>query len=543
MSVTSFCDRCRQQWQFVISVWVLLLVTTPPVALAQVPVAPSVERSDIEVRRGADIVQPQALFYKSVQEGGDPALVAGDSVGMMQVPRGQELDAIAYRDRLLGYAVNVQYAMVVADGQVIDVEVSDYVVRRTGTSARQELFVLRPPTEDAFDIAVPDGLECKRLTPNSDEDLRTRGRLYGNMPCKQVPGVETVVDVAAWYDASLTNIRSGVRAQPGPGHSARELRGWLRSTAPRGEQVRFGIVVTPPPIQVAIGPAAIRMDTVIVRPIMTFDEEIRVDVATVSPSGFEWITTVGVLQGPNRSDLPGQPNLPRYRANRLKGDVTTILRWRATEEQRYDLTLFGSTQPTFSNDAVGNHHDVPYGVQLGARFGERDETGMDLRLEGSYEDDPFQRNTLSSGDQRIRLLVGLDHGTLLQTDTHWRLSIGPTYFVDRPNIWEDRELARQLGYSLDGELNRLLQVRRFVTLFNVEAKMVQSWGYISDAGNNNLELAGRVSLKPRFRVGSNYLALGPVLYLGQTISNYETSTDVDESNVQFGLEMRSMILF
>lgn len=516
---------------------------SPTTGLAQAPVAPAIERADIEVLRGADIVQPQALFYKRVPVDADSALTTEDSIGVVQVPRMSDLDAIPYRDRLLGFTVNVQYAMVVSGGQVIDVQVSDYIVDRTGTPSQEEFLILRPPAEDAFDVAVPDGLECARLVANSDEDLRTRGRLSDRTPCKQVPGVETVVDLAAWYDVSLTNIKSGMRVQPGPGHDARELRGWLRSLAPRGEQIRFAIVVTPPPTQIAVGPAAIRMDTVVAAPTVTLDGEIRVEMESLSTSGFEWLTTLSVLQGPNWSGLPGRPDLPNYRGTRLKGDVSTTLRWRATEEQRYDLTLFGSTQPTLSNDAVGNHHDVPYGLRLGARFGERDNVGMDLRLEGSFEDDPFQRNTLGDGDQRIRLLAGLDRGALPEDKTHWRLSVGPTYFVDRPNIWEARSSTRQLGYSLDGAFDRLLRIKRFATLLDLNAQVVQSWGYISDTGNNNLGLSGRLSLKPRFHFANTYLALGPVVHVGHTRSVYAVMDGFSETNVQFGLEMRSAILF
>lgn len=508
---------------------------------AQVPVAPAMERSEIEIVRGDDIVQPQAVFYKRVRDGEDPALVTGDSMGVLRVPPITELDALPYTDRRKGFSVNVQQAMIVADGQVIDVQVSDDVARPGARSSQGDLFVFRPPADDAFDVVVPDALDCKRLVPNSDEDQRTRGRLYGNRPCKQVPGIETVVDVATWYDASLTNSISGVRAHPGPGHTVRELRGWLRSLAPGGEQVRFAIVVVPPPRPAVASPTPIRLDTVLHSSHFTLEN--RIQVETVPTSGFEWITTVGVLQGPNWSGLPGRPNASPYQAHRVKGDVATVLRWQATEEQRYDLTLVGSTQPTLSSDAPGNHHDVPYGVRLGARFGERDEPGMEIELQGTFEDDPFQRNTVSKSDQRIRLLVGLDRGALPRDKTHWRLSLGPTYFRDRPNIWERRADARQLGYALDGHLTHLLRVKRFATILDAGAQLSQSWGYISDSGNRNADLSGRVSLKPRFRLASTYLALGPALHVSRTISDYAALEGFTESNVQFGLEMRSVIQF
>jgi len=521
-----------------------LAVLLVPSADAQTPVAPSIERAEIEIKRGTDIVQPPSVFYKRILKGQDPAIVAGDSLGLLRIPRPRDLDAIQYTDRGLGFTVNLQHAMVVADGQIVDVGVSDRAVGHrlstNGPGIQDELILIRPPSEDAFDIAIPDGLTCKRLEPGSEEDLRTRGRLYGDVPCKQVRGVETVVDVAAWFDASLTNSLSGVRAQVSRLHNARELRGWLQSLAPGGERVRFVLVATPPEQTVVAERAPTRLDTILVSPVAPVEGLFRTE--TVSASGFEWITTLAAMSGPNRSDLPGQ-TAPRYRANRLKGDVATTLRWRVTSEQRYELTLFGSTQATISDQAVGNHHDVPYGMTIAARFGEYGETGFELRLEGSYEDDPFQRNTLSSGDQRIRVLLGLDHGSILTEKVHWRLGLGPTYFVDRTNIWEVRNDARQLGYSVDGVYSRNVRLLQLPAILSVGAQVYQSWGYVKDTGNDNLTLTGRLSVKPRLNLGGTTIAVGPVVYLGHVRNDYAEIPGFDESNAQFGVELTSWITF
>ena len=512
---------------------------------AQTPVAPAVDRVDIQIERGDDIVQPPAVFYKRVLDGQDPALVRGDSLGLLQVPRPEALDAIPYVDRGLGVAVNLQHAMVVEDGQVVDVQVSPAATGRQSSSlaaeVRDELIVLRPPESDAFDVAIPDGLTCKRLEPGSREDRATRGRLYGDVPCKQVRGIETVVDVAAWYEASMTHPQTGVRARPNGFHNARELRGWLRSLAPGGEQVRFVLVATPPAKAVAAPRVAPILDTVLVAPVAQVEGTFRIE--TVPTSGFEWITTLGALRGPNRSGLPGRPNDPRYEADRVKGDAMTTLRWSVSPQQRYEVTLFGSTQASLSDNPVGNHHDVPYGLRLAARFGEPGRTGLELRLEGSYEDDPFQRNTLSTGDQRIRVLFGLDRGSVRTGPTHWRLSLGPTYFVDRSNIWETREDARQLGYSLDGVYHRNVEFLRLPALLSAGVRMDQSWGYVQDAGNRNFSVTGRLSAKPRVDFGGTMIAIGPVLYLHHMDSEYADTPGFDESNAQLGVELTSWITF
>lgn len=541
---TRTCSRkgagsIRMLWIAPLLVFAALLWA--PLAVAQDPVAPTIPQSEIEIRRGADIVQPPTVFYKRVNAGQSFDDVADESLGVLRIPRPSDLDAIQYTDRSRGFAVNLQHAMIVADGQIVDVQVSDRAARgaAAASAVAHELLIIRPPADDAFDVTVPDGLECARLEPGSDEDRGSRGRLFDDRPCKQVRGVETVVDVASWYDVSLTNSLSGIRTAAGSSHNARELRGWLRSLAPGGEQVRFVLVATGPTVE---RPTIVttRRDTTILGPTLaTIDGEFRIN--RVSTSGFEWITTAAALGGPNRSDLPGLA-APRYQATRLKGDLTTTVRWNATPEQRYELSLFGSTQPTFSSQDVGDHHDVPYGASVAARFGAPQKVGVELRLEGSYEDDPFQRNTLASGDQRVRFLLGLDRGSLITGRTHWRLSAGPTYFVDRNGIWETRSTARQLGYTVDGVFSRVVRTR-IPTLLTVGGGVNQSWGYVQDSGNTNLSLAGRLSAKPRLNIGGTMVALGPVVYLSHTDSDYAEGAGFTENNAQFGVELMTWVTF
>lgn len=525
---------------------VLLMIgfVAPAPTVAQAPVKPGVERAGIEIRRGLDIVQPPTVYYKRVYE--DAARSSRmDSIGILRVPRPRDLDAIEYRDRSLGFAVNLQHAMVVSDGLIVDVDISRQAENgtRAGTPAIvEELIILRPPENDAFDVAVPDELKCVDLKPGSAEDLASRGSLYSPenglpAPCKQVQGIETVVDVAAWYEASMTNPLTGVRATRDRFHNARELRGWLRSRAPGGEQVRFVIVATPPERERFVfrerpGPDNLPFGSI----------NVVVDYRPISESGFELITSLAALTGPNRSDLPGSPG-PQYRARRLKGDALTTLRWNVSSSQRYELHLFGSTQAAISDDAPGNHHDVPYGVSLGARFGERTGTGFALRIEGSYEDDPFQRNTLRSGDQRIRIMAGVDHGHIFANRTQWHVAIGPTYFVDRVNIWENRSDGRQLGYSIDGGLNRNVRFMRLPSILSAEGHLHHSFGYVQDSGNGNFSLMGRVAAKPRFLLGGTMLAAGPVAHVSYTESRYADIPGFSETNVQVGLELTSWISF
>ena len=515
-----------------------------PVAHAQAPVKPGVERAGIEIRRGLDVVQPPVVYYKRVlRNAARPVRV--DSLGVLKVPRPRDLDAIEYRDRSLGFAINLQHAMVVSDGQIVDVDVSNQAIRRTGNGTNrveEEVIILRPPPEDAFDVAIPDGLECVVLEPESQDDLESRGSLYAPdgerpAPCKQVQGVETVVDVAAWYEASMTNVLTGVRARSQRFHNARELRGWLKSRAPGGEQVRFVLVATPPGKDRIVYRERPGLDNL---PLNDFT--VDVTFTEVSESGFEWITTLGALAGPNRSGLPGDPGA-NYSARRFKGDAVTAVRWNMSPDHRYEVKVFASTHATISDEAPGNHHDVPYGLSLAARFGERGRTGVEVRVEGSYEDDPFQQNTLRRGDQRIRVLAGLDHGHLLNSRTQWHVAVGPTYFVDRVNIWEDRRDGRQLGYSVDASFNRNTKLFRVPSIFTLGGQAYHTFGYVQDTGNSNLTLRTRLAVKPRFVIGGTMLAVGPVAHLDYTDSNYADIPGFSETNVQLGLEVTSWIVF
>lgn len=546
----------------VVSTVLLAVLAAAPDAYAQQK--PGVERSVVNFERGNDIVQPPAVVYRKTTRASDQTIQTKETrVGTLMIPRPKELDAIEYRDATLGYAVNLQQAMVVRDGQVVDVPVSraaaeDY----TESAILEEAIVIRPPAADSFDVAVPDGIACIPSWPAGVKYVSS------DVPCVQIPGEETVIDVRSWFRTSMTNALSGIRALPGAAHTARELRGSLTSTYhDRGESVRFLIVATAPSQPVTL---VTRVDSVIHTLAVDATPVGKQFVFVPQATGFEWITTVGMMRGPNRADLPGLQS-DRYRGTRLRGDVISTLRWNVSEQERYELSFFGGTNPTTSNHAVGDHHDVPYGLGIAARFGDPRNLALELRAEASYEDDPFQEQTFRAGDQRLRLLIGLDRGTLhvsrrpdaLATrpttpgqagwamqqaatpadvrKTHWRVSAGPTYYVDRVNLWEQRKDARELGYTVDGVFDRLMTLGSIRVLASTSGRLHQSWGYIQDSANQNFTVEGRASLKPVVSLGKTHLAFGPAIY-GQHVDNeYAEIPGFTESNLQVGVELTSWI--
>lgn len=117
----------------------------------------------------------------------------------------------------------------------------------------------------------------------------------------------------------------------------------------------------------------------------------------------DWTTTIALLGGPNRADIPGGAG--DYRATRIKGDAASTLRWHPNRQESCELTLSGSTA-TFGTGGHGDHNDVPYGLSVAAQF--RVDRGLEVRADAAFEDDPFQAQTFSTGDEHFRLLLGVD---------------------------------------------------------------------------------------------------------------------------------------
>lgn len=486
----------------------LLAVLPAQAVLAQDPVVPpSVEEEDVRVERGRDIVQIPSLWY---QEGAKPP----DSLGVLRVAlRPDDPDAIEYPDVRLRFPVNLQFATFVRNGQVAEIPIRDAVLRGD-TPGR---VIIRPPSADYYDVAEP----------------------YGVTPTKQVPGEETIIDIKTWYEASLWSPLTGERAPADRFHVTRELRGRLRSTATGGETVQFIIParrVSSPDSAVTFVPP---IPPVAPYPFMS---QVQLYLDRGPDPTLDWTTTIALLGGPNRADIPGGAG--DYRATRIKGDAVSTLRWHPNRQESYELTLYGSTQATFGTGGHGDHNDVPYGVSVSARFGE--DLGLEVRADAVFEDDPFQAQTFSTGDERLRLLLGVDSRSSAPplAKTRWRLSVGPTYYFDRPSSWEGgRSDARELGVSFDGHLHRRFELSGRPTTLHISARADQSWGYIRDARNTNTTLEGRMSLKPNFRLGSARIAVGPVGYVQSIDNDYADIPGFSEFNLQFGLEGTTRVFF
>ncbi len=463
---------------------------------------PSVKEENVQIKRGRDIVQIPSVWY---QEGTDEP----DSLGVLRVPRKSgEPELITYPDKQYRFPVNLQVAVLLRDGQVAELPISQQVINGVVPGR----IIIRPPADDFYDIAEPFGVD----------------------PIKQVPGDETIIDAREWYEAALYNPVTNERAPETVYHNTRELRGRLRSTAQGGETIHFFIPASKRPQPQVLPPAPIppvseRIVIPEVRSSFTF-RQVRVP-------NLDWITTTAVLGGPNRADLPGRPN---YSANRVKGDVASTLRFHVDENELYEVTFFGSTNATFGSSGSGSHNDVPYGLSVAARFGERQ--ALELRAEAGYEDDPFQAQTFGTGDERLRVLFGYDRTT---PATQVGVSVGPTYFRDRPSSWEGaRDDARELGFTLRaGAEKRFKPKSDHPILLTGSANWDQSWGYIRDGGNSNMAIEGRVAVKPSFFIKTTQIAVGPVAYLQYTESWYDVIDGFSEFNAQFGVEMTTRVRF
>lgn len=500
-----------------VGIFFLAAVLMGPVAYAQTPpvVEPSIQEARVQIERGRDIVQPPTLLYQRgryVDRQAYPDSVVWhrpDSLGVLRIPCCDtgEPDAITYPDAINRFPVNLQVATFVRDGQISELPISQSVV----DGRRPARIIIKPPQEDRWDIAIPLPREVRSVV--------------------QQPGDSTVVDARTWYRNALRNPVTGQMAPPDSFNTVRELRGQLLSTAPGGETVFFLIVARQsrtPPDPLPIAEQRLRIippDTLIVFPRLPPPRLPNLD----------WKTTTALLVGPNRADIPGRSGA--YRATRVKGDVRSTLRWWPTPTESYLFTVFGSSQATFGN--TGNHHDVPYGLAIAARFG--GVTAVELRAEASYEDDPFQLQGFRSGDERLRLMLGYDY---MSVNSNRRVSIGPTYYRDLQSSWEGaRSDARELGISIEGVWEERLQIGRFPFMLESSTVLNQSWGYVRDTGNSNTTVAGRLAAKPQFRISSTLVSFGPVMYLQYVNNEYAAIQGFSELNAQFGMELTSHILF
>ena len=480
--------------------WLAFGLLLPDTASAQdrPTVAPRDTVHNIQIDRGQDVVQPPSLWY---QEGdAEP-----DSLGIIRVPRTSDPDAIEYADVNRGYPVFLQHATFVRDGQVSEVSISDRVLR----GDVQGRIIIRPPAEDFYDIAQP----------------------FGVGTIRQEPGVETIIDARDWYRASLVNRRTGVEAPADAFHATRELRGMLRSTAPGGESVPFYIVASRPTareiqqIQIVGAPSQIMRQPVPVTRFLTIRE--------TPPPQAEWITRVGIFAGPNSAGLPALQQ-DRYNALRIRGDVVSTLRLNVGDTRSFDVSVYGATQPTFSPD--GNHHDVPFGVGLAARFGA--DLSFVLQAIATFEDSPFQTQGFDEGDQRLRLLVGLDND---RDGSRYQLRLGPTYFRDQPTVLDadERGPARELGYSAYGRYLSQERIGGRPFVWDSDLRIDQSWGYAQDTGNSNFTAEARTALKRQFTLGAGTFSIGPAIF-GQYVNNiYSETVGFDEFSILFGIEMTS----
>ena len=479
--------------------WFSLGVLLPGVASAQdQTVAPRDTVHNIRIDRGQDIVQPPSLWY---QEGD----AAPDSLGIIRVPRTDDPDEIRYPDANRGYPVYLQHATFVRDGQVSEVSLSDRVL----SGEVQGRIIIRPPADDFYDIAEP----------------------FGVGTIRQEPGVETIIDAREWYRASLMNRRTGLEATADAFQATRELRGRLRSTATGGESVLFYLVASRPTareiqqIQIVGAPRSIIERPVPVTRFLTIRE--------TPPPQAEWITRVGVFAGPNSAGLPALQQ-DRYTALRIRGDVVSTLRLNVGDSRSFDLSVYGATQPTLSPD--GNHHDVPYGVGLAARFGV--DLSFVLQAIATYEDSPFQTQGFEEGDQRLRLLLGLDNN---RERSRYQLRLGPTYFRDQATVLDEtvRGPARELGYSVYGRYIAQQRMAGRPFVWESDLRVDQSWGYVQDTGNSNFTAEGRTAFKREFTLGAGTFSIGPALF-GQYINNiYSETAGFDEFSLLFGFEMTS----
>jgi len=495
-----------------------MLVQSAGPVQAQAPVPPSIQEARVHIMRGQDVVQAPSLWY---QEGdAEP-----DSLGIIRIPRGpSDRNAILFRDANRGFDVNLQHATLTRNGDITEVYVSEAVLR----GEKEARFIIRPPDDDFFDVAYPEGVEAMETTP----------------------GEQTVIDVYEWYTSAgsralaLAPVQS-TSMQPAAMRSerrrindlplTRELRGVLESTAPGGERVHFYLTVRqdmplerPEPRELALF-QPISVD----RPGPTITRREIVYRDRPSDAKLEWITRVGFMAGPSRATLPRGQN-QEYNATRGRGDIATAMRWHTSDDLWFQTGVFAISQPTVGTDQ--SHHDVPYGVQFATRVGKKN--AFMFIGDAALEDAPFQQQNFSKSDQRLRMLMGLDVQGLRSS---YRIMAGPTYFRDQPSIFEERSDARQAGVSVLARWARPFELGSAPLVVDAWGRADQSWGFITDAGSANTHATTRLALRYRFDLGISTMELGPVVMGQYHDSRFEFVDGISEWSVLGGIELKTNI--
>lgn len=495
-----------------------VLVQSAGPVQAQAPVPPSIQEARVHILRGQDVVQAPSLWY---QEGDSEP----DSLGIIRIPRGpSDRNAVMFRDASRGFDVNLQHATLTSNGDVTEVRIPTEVLR----GERPARFIIRPPAEDFYDVAYPEGVEA----------LET------------VPGEQTVIDVHAWYTSAgsralalapvrSTSIRSASARSDGPRINdlplTRELRGVLQSTAPGGERVQFYLTVRqdmplerPEPRELALfQPISVeRSGPTITRQRIVYRDR-------PSAAKLEWITRIGFMAGPSRATLPRGQN-QQYNATRGRGDISTAMRWHTSEDLWFQTGVFAASQPTVGSEQ--SHHDVPYGLQFATRVGNR--RAFMFIGDAALEDAPFQQQSFSKSDQRLRMLMGLD---VESARNSYRIMAGPTYFRDQPSIFEERTDARQAGVSVLAKWERPFELAAAPLVADAWGRADQSWGFITDAGSANTHAITRLALRYRFNLGISTMELGPVLVGQYHDSRFESVDGISEWSLLGGIELKTNV--
>ncbi|MES3630620.1 MAG: hypothetical protein PPP56_10700 [Longimonas sp.] len=505
----------------------MALTPAPATAQAQTPrtVAPSVQDVRVHIQRGTDVVQPPSLWY---QEG----LSEPDSLGIIRIPRGpREPGSITFRDSRGGFDANLQHATLTRDGEIVEVIIPESVLR----GERSARFIVRPPDDDFYDVAYP----------------------TGTTSIEEIPGEQTVIDVYDWYHASDTRVLAQVNASEMPGDIfastelaygeddrprmelplTRTVQGVLQSTAPGGERVRFYLtirkeapVARPAPRSMAMF-QPVSLDRSL--PPMTRQQFVYRD--RPRSARMEWITRVGFTAGPNRATLPRNQNQD-YRAQRIRGDIQTQMRWHTSDDLWLQIGLLAATQPTLGlNDQ--NHHDVPYGLQAATRIGNRN--GFLIMADAVLEDSPFQQQSMSKSDQRLRMLMGLD---VEGTRGSYRILAGPTYFRDQPAIFETRtDDTRQLGIGALANWVRPFDLGSAPLVADLWVRGDRSWGFIADSGSANTSGMTRLALRYHFELGVSSLEIGPVLLGQYHQTTFETRPGLTDWSLLGGIELKTNV--
>lgn len=340
---------------------------------------PSIPQTTQQNPRGADIVEPMAVYQITARDG-EPADTLYLGIAKIPDPRLGQEGAFVTRDVNTGTMIRISDAIILTDNGL----------------RRIVEFDPRATVERLMFVAGPYDRVVSR---------------QGVSAARSIPGDVSVFDISDLYDAARINPITGENGVSSLG-TARTAYLRMESTYPGGEAVPLAIPIVPHERPLRLERIEIvRRDTVIMR-------SPSINYTLHQPPPVRVFTVLAGVQtgyGPRyvQTEVPATTRAPFVTDG--WADFYFVDGWMAIERptHRWKATLFGTSSLVESDISPIEHHQVEIRSSLRFEYGQR--SFVAIEASGRLADKPHQEFSWSSADYAGILLIGPG-----QRITDWR---------------------------------------------------------------------------------------------------------------------------